>query len=275
MKAIKLQSTATISSHTSDTDKRLDNSFPLQDDPKLIKTSPEKPLSLSLSSKPSPPSSRLSIPVSTTLVQFMSPAYSMKELAATMTLPSPKVAAKDEDRISNLPDEILHDILSCLPTKDAVGTCVLSRRWQFVWTHISGIDLEDDNNNNDPLQLERTMLFVDKLLNCRNVNINKVCLHFREGADPLGVYMWISSAIVRKVEELCINITVENVVLPHCIFTCVSLTVLKLDIECIVKPPNAVFLPNLKILHLTSAIFPDDSSSQKLFCSFPVLKSYR
>ncbi|KAK2994928.1 hypothetical protein RJ640_004482 [Escallonia rubra] len=189
-----------------------------------------------------------------------------------MTLPSPKVVAKDEDRISNLPDEILHDILSCLPTKDAVGTCVLSKRWQFVWTHISGIDLEDDSNNNDPLQLERTMLFVDKLLSCRDVNINKVCLHFREGADLLGVYMWICSAIVRKVEELCINITVENVVLPRCIFTCESLTVLKLAMECIVKPPNAVFLPNLKILHLTSAKFSDDSSSQKLFCSFPVLE---
>ncbi|KAK2994924.1 hypothetical protein RJ640_004478 [Escallonia rubra] len=196
----------------------------------------------------------------------------LKELAATMTLPSPKVVAKDEDRISNLPDEILHDILSCLPTKDAVGTCVLSKRWQFVWTHISGIDLEDDSNNNDPLQLERTMLFVDKLLSCRDVNINKVCLHFREGADLLGVYMWICSAIVRKVEELCINITVENVVLPCCIFTCESLTVLKLAMECIVKPPNAVFLPNLKILHLTSAKFSDDSSSQKLFCSFPVLE---
>jgi hypothetical protein len=33
------------------------------------------------------------------------------------------------DRISGLPDELLHRIMSFLPARDAVRTCVLSPRW--------------------------------------------------------------------------------------------------------------------------------------------------
>lgn len=44
-----------------------------------------------------------------------------------------KIDEKEMDRISNLPDFILHEILSFLPRKDAAITCVLSKRWNFIW----------------------------------------------------------------------------------------------------------------------------------------------
>ncbi|CAN1770569.1 F-box/FBD/LRR-repeat protein At1g16930 [Linum perenne] len=49
------------------------------------------------------------------------------------------------DRLSNLPDSVLHHILSFLSTKSAVQTTVLSRRWRCVWKHVSVIDIRGDS----------------------------------------------------------------------------------------------------------------------------------
>ncbi|CAL4992292.1 unnamed protein product [Urochloa decumbens] len=47
-----------------------------------------------------------------------------------------------EDRISALPDELLHDILVCLrSTRAAACTSVLSRRWRHVWAHLPEVIL--------------------------------------------------------------------------------------------------------------------------------------
>ncbi|CAL5031924.1 unnamed protein product [Urochloa decumbens] len=37
------------------------------------------------------------------------------------------------DRLSSLPDALLHVIMSFLPVRQAVQTCVLSRRWEDLW----------------------------------------------------------------------------------------------------------------------------------------------
>ncbi|XP_021316497.1 putative FBD-associated F-box protein At5g38570 isoform X2 [Sorghum bicolor] len=42
-------------------------------------------------------------------------------------------AARGEDHIGALPDDLLLHVLSFLPAHDAVRTCVLSRRWRPVW----------------------------------------------------------------------------------------------------------------------------------------------
>ncbi|GAA0157421.1 hypothetical protein Leryth_013947 [Lithospermum erythrorhizon] len=41
------------------------------------------------------------------------------------------------DRMSQLPDEILCHILSYLTMVDSVATCILSPRWNGLWKHVS------------------------------------------------------------------------------------------------------------------------------------------
>jgi len=44
--------------------------------------------------------------------------------------------AKKEDRISKLPDEIIHRILSTLDVKVVVQTSILSKRWRYFWIFV-------------------------------------------------------------------------------------------------------------------------------------------
>jgi hypothetical protein len=48
-------------------------------------------------------------------------------------------AAGDEDRISNLPNDLLLNILERLDTLDAIRTCILSKRMQNLLTMLSRI----------------------------------------------------------------------------------------------------------------------------------------
>ena len=53
-------------------------------------------------------------------------------------------SARKEDMISNkLPESIISDILSLLPTKEAIRTCVLYKNWINRWTYITKLRLDD------------------------------------------------------------------------------------------------------------------------------------
>ncbi|CAN0841582.1 Putative F-box/LRR-repeat protein At3g18150 [Linum grandiflorum] len=66
------------------------------------------------------------------------------------------------DRISELPDSILHHILSFLDTKSAVQTSVLSKQWTSAWRHVHSLNLTLNSN-----RYSRYETFVDKVLSLR------------------------------------------------------------------------------------------------------------
>ncbi|KAI3699295.1 hypothetical protein L2E82_43520 [Cichorium intybus] len=51
-----------------------------------------------------------------------------------------------EDRLSSLPDDVIHKIFSFISIKDAIGASVLSSRWRFIWTTMPYLNFENLNH---------------------------------------------------------------------------------------------------------------------------------
>ena len=76
-----------------------------------------------------------------------------------------------EDRLSSLPDDLLHSIMSFLTSRQAVQTCVLSRRWVGHWRSAPCLSIDQREFNelefwaaSKTLKTVRFVNFVDNLL---------------------------------------------------------------------------------------------------------------
>ena len=76
-----------------------------------------------------------------------------------------------EDRLSSLPDDLLHNIMSFLTSRQAVQTCVLSRRWVGHWRSAPCLSIDQREFNelefwaaSKTLKTVRFLNFVDNLL---------------------------------------------------------------------------------------------------------------
>ncbi|XP_042500442.1 F-box/LRR-repeat protein At4g14103-like isoform X2 [Macadamia integrifolia] len=189
-----------------------------------------------------------------------------------------KEMGRNYDRISDLPDPVLQHILSFLPTKYAVSTSILSRRWQSLWTYVDKLNFEDDlfySIQMDEDLMFKFMDFVDNVLVVNNMlNIEKLRLLGGDcNADRID--SWIQAAIKREIKELdmfiCPKVPFE---FPSCLFSCESLTVLKINLACSdLKLPTSIFLPNLKTMRLDCVIFSDENLTHNFFRNCPTLEN--
>uniref|UniRef100_A0A0D9XQ60 F-box domain-containing protein n=1 Tax=Leersia perrieri TaxID=77586 RepID=A0A0D9XQ60_9ORYZ len=74
----------------------------------------------------------------------------------------------ESDRIGVLPDEILHHVLSFLPSKGAVQTCLLARRWRHLWKSATGLRVGDGESDFYLRSVKENQEFLDHLLLLRN-----------------------------------------------------------------------------------------------------------
>ncbi|XP_026421261.1 FBD-associated F-box protein At4g10400-like [Papaver somniferum] len=182
------------------------------------------------------------------------------------------------DRISELPESLIHYIFSFLPIKSVVSTSILSTKWRYIWTSISIIDLREWRSVNASLgncrdEVSRFMRFVDRVLSnrqdVRSPSIKKFVLSFDTYFDTSRVNGWISTVLRHKVEELAL-VDRKGIMFPPSLFTCESLTVLEID-KGFLELPESVNFPNLKILGL-SIMLTNDHLIQKLLSNSPVLE---
>uniref|UniRef100_A0A251RTA2 Putative F-box domain, Leucine-rich repeat domain, L domain-like protein n=1 Tax=Helianthus annuus TaxID=4232 RepID=A0A251RTA2_HELAN len=179
------------------------------------------------------------------------------------------------DMFSSLPEEILSHILSLMPTKYAVRTSILSKRWRYSWMFVTNFDFDGTRTN--PFHgLDRFTKFVDRVLNdCKTSKINLFRLQFYETCvQKLSASSWIDKAVRLNVCELDIrSIQLE---LPLSLFTCKTLTKLRLERwACDGKDwgcPSSVNLPCLKTLDVVVHSDPFVNAF-KLIGGCPMLES--
>ncbi|KAI3699298.1 hypothetical protein L2E82_43523 [Cichorium intybus] len=74
-----------------------------------------------------------------------------------------------DDRLSSLPNDVIHKILSFNSIKDAIGTSVLSSRWRFIWTTMPYLNFENLNRHGPSISI-----FISNVLSHHNKQIQEI-----------------------------------------------------------------------------------------------------
>ncbi|KAF5757117.1 putative F-box domain, FBD domain, leucine-rich repeat domain superfamily [Helianthus annuus] len=187
-----------------------------------------------------------------------------------------------DDMLSMLPEDILSRILSLMPTKLAVRTSVLSKRWRYTWTSVTNLDIDYTRYHRSNEKIIKKFVdgnegnfikFVDRALKyCRTSHVKLFRLHVSNYHHAIGssVSNWIDSAVRLNVREL--DICVIQYELPLSVFTCNTLTSLRLELSACDfggwEFPSTIYLPCLKTLDIVGCNNP-----QAIHGCCPVLES--
>ncbi|KAK1308687.1 putative F-box protein [Acorus calamus] len=189
-----------------------------------------------------------------------------------------KPMEEEIDKISGLPDPVLHHILSFLPTKYSVRTSILSSRWRHLWASVPILRFDQK----DFIVKPHFMDFVEGILFFRDwsLPIQKVRLRCYDGAEFFRTTTWIRVLSRRSgLQELDLGAhpnPLDLHALPAELFRINSLVKLKLNLHChcSLVVPSVIHLNNLKSLHLKWVQFNDDQSVARLLSGCPQLEEF-
>ncbi|KAL7186485.1 hypothetical protein ACSBR2_028271 [Camellia fascicularis] len=168
-----------------------------------------------------------------------------------------------EDRISSLTDDLLHHILSFLPTLNSVRTSALSQRWRHLWKSVQTLHFD----NLDWWNCKGSL--ADQIL-CKNSKIISK-LHFHCTRIERDLFR-IVPLLGRKIRELDIDLPI---CLPEDLIEsfryCEILQVLKIRCNFKIYTKNWTGFRSLKVLRI-SISNPCNVSMQTLSRSCSVLE---
>ncbi|CAN6849986.1 unnamed protein product [Brassica oleracea var. botrytis] len=157
------------------------------------------------------------------------------------------------DRLSQLPDDLLIKILSFVPTKCAVATSILSKRWLSLWTLVPGLVFEDfseeENEEINEIHVRSLSQFVSgTLLLHKAAVLERVHLNSATECSPWEIGLWVRIAVDR--------FTLETLQLRRVILS---------------EVPCRLSFPSLTKLRLLSVKYSDDGSFSRIVSNCPIL----
>ncbi|TYH33670.1 hypothetical protein ES332_D13G074900v1 [Gossypium tomentosum] len=205
------------------------------------------------------------------------------------------------DRISDLPDVVLHQILFHLPIKSIAQTSVLSKRWRSLWISFPDLDFTSINpigvastnapNTKPSIKNKRLLLcphsfsvkrldFISQVLALRNKQSDLRILRFRAPLSFSRLNGLIRLAVRQNVQELDVEVATDDYFnFPRSVLTSESLRVFKLRSRYPgfrLLPPSVMKrgFQSLHTLSLSLVILYDQPTLSDLFTdsSFPRLK---
>ncbi|KAH7842554.1 hypothetical protein Vadar_006661 [Vaccinium darrowii] len=189
---------------------------------------------------------------------------------------SGRIREPDVDLFSALPDSLLVHVLSFLPIVDAIKTQVFSKRWQYLWTHMTSLVFR--RNDSPEKSVDKFVAFVDKTLglcNCSKIKKFGVKFVYEPEYDP-NVELWTQFATAKGVEEFQLDFYdlsggwEGDCLLPQLLYTNSSFKALQFQ-QCNVMPNGVVRWNSLKKLLIGCAELSEDVI-QNILAGCPVLE---
>ncbi|KAL5723192.1 hypothetical protein ACHQM5_006616 [Ranunculus cassubicifolius] len=190
------------------------------------------------------------------------------------------------DKMSDLPDPLIHHIFSFLDMRLVVQTSSLSTRWRYIWASAPYLNFYltcsgDDGvmlTPEDKIKRKCFLKFVDRVLICRDAtNMQKFSLSSEIVFDGDHLHTWLIGALRRKVKELSLQLyLLRPFELPSSIFTS-EITVLSLSnysLDGEIQLPNTFCsAARIKSLELEYIKLPGGNSDGELVLNCPVLEN--
>ncbi|KAI3869925.1 hypothetical protein MKW98_002814 [Papaver atlanticum] len=189
---------------------------------------------------------------------------------------------EEVDRISKLPDAVIHNILrlSAIDTKDAVQTCLFSKRWINVWKSLPYLNFDMGDNTVDEVNdlIERVLLLRDDC-EIQSFNLRGKWYPFDKCVRlSSSLSRYIDAIIKRNIEEVTLELDQPHAdfkyKIPHRLLNCKSLekfTLVSKGTSMHIILPKSMSLPHLKTLCLGGFMMSDLESFSRLFSSCPLL----